>query len=523
MALSSQSSSRTSPGLSQRFRLLDVMSMRERRRVILNLFSIAVLIGAPIVAILGTLVEWGNPTFWDDMLPLLVLMTLATVAALITLRMIHAQQLKGAFYTIIPVVSLVTLVAAIYYGGVNQSLITSILLVIMFTVGLVATWREIWRYGLLLFVAYAVVALLEAFDVFERLGLRIVQANGEVLSGVVMVGGVLFAVSLITTIFLTAIFSRAMAEYVSQSEHWASDMLRANEQLMEKNIQQIELGTELSTAAAELSAASQQQASGATEQASAVSEVTSTIEELGFTARQIASASDQVSVAAQQTLESLATGQQSVDEAIQGLERIKSRVQEVSTRVLSLGERSQHISEIIALIDDVSDETHLLALNAAIEAAGAGEYGRRFAVVAAEVKNLANRTLAAAREVKGVIAEIQTATNASVMATEESVKEVEQGVHLAHRAGQEMDSIVVLGERTAQLTQEISLATAQQQTASEQVVETMREIAEVSRQTAAGSRQTAEAASTLTAIAARLHSLVNIDSQSEAGRRHEHI
>jgi len=122
--------------------------------------------------------------------------------------------------------------------------------------------------------------------------------------------------------------------------------------------------------------------------------------------------------------------------------------------------------------------------------------------------------LAASREVKDVIAEIQAATNASVLATEESVKEVEQGVSLAHRAGQEMDSIVVLGEHTAQLAQEISLATAQQQTASEQVVETMREIAEVSRQTAAGSRQTADAASKLTAIANRLHSLVNIEAHT---------
>jgi len=333
---------------------------------------------------------------------------------------------------------------------------------------------------------------------------------------VLVIGIVLFICGLLTTIALTTLFSRAMVEYAAQSEQWATDIMKANEQLMEKNIQQIELGTDLSLSAAELSAASQQQASGATEQASAVAEVSSTIEELGYTARQIAGASDQVTGAAQQTLESLASGQQSVDEAIQGLERIKGRVQEVSARVLSLGERSQHISEIIALIDDVSDETHLLALNAAIEAAGAGEHGRRFAVVAAEVKSLANRTLAAAREVKGVIAEIQAATNASVLATEESVKEVEHGVNLAHRAGQEMDSIVVLGERTAQLAQEISLATAQQQTASEQVVETMREIAEVSRQTAAGSRQTADAAAKLTAIAGRLHSLVNIDANARS-------
>ncbi|HEY1014774.1 MAG TPA: methyl-accepting chemotaxis protein, partial [Herpetosiphonaceae bacterium] len=334
------------------------------------------------------------------------------------------------------------------------------------------------------------------------------------LEGLGAITALLFVFAISTVMVLMTMFSRALEQASKQSEAWANDIMQVNEQLMEKNIQQIELGTSLSAAASELSSASQQQASGATQQASAVSEVSSTIEELGYTARQIASAADQVRDAAQQTLESLATGQQAVDEAIHGMERIKGRVQEVSTRVLSLGERSQQISEIIALIDDVSDETHLLALNAAIEAAGAGEHGRRFAVVAAEVKSLANRTLAAAREVKGVIAEIQTATNASVLATEDSVKEVENGVELAHRAGQVMDSIVVLGERTAQFAQEISLATAQQQTASEQVVETMRDIAEVSRQTASGSRQTAEAATTLTSIAGKLHSLVNIDANS---------
>jgi methyl-accepting chemotaxis protein len=302
--------------------------------------------------------------------------------------------------------------------------------------------------------------------------------------------------------------SRDLSRVVAQSQERAEELLRKTEQLMEKNIQQVELGSELAGAAQELQAASQQQASGATEQASAVTQVSTTIEELGSTARQIAQSSDHVAQAAQQTLENLSSGQDAVDESIQAMERIRGRVGDVSTRVLSLGERSQQIGEIIDLIDDISDETHLLALNAAIEAAGAGEHGRRFAVVAAEVKSLANRTLAAAKEVKGVIAEIRQATAAAVLAAEEGSKEVERGVELAHRAGQTMDNIVMAAERTAQSAAEIGLATAQQQSASEQVVETMREIAEVARQTALGSRQMAESAAILTGIADRLHGIV---------------
>lgn len=305
--------------------------------------------------------------------------------------------------------------------------------------------------------------------------------------------------------------SRDLSRALAESHSRAEELLRNTEQLMEKNIQQVELGSELAAAAAELQANSQQQAGGASEQASAVSEVSTTIEELGSTARQIAQAAEHVSEAAQQTLEQLSSGQDAVDESIQAMERIRQRVQDISTRVLGLGERSQQIGEIIDLIDDISDETHLLALNAAIEAAGAGEYGRRFAVVAAEVKSLANRTLAAAKEVKGVIAEIRQATSAAVLAAEEGSKEVERGVELAHRAGQVMDNIVMVAERTAQAAAEIGLATAQQQSASEQVVETMREIAEVARQSALSARQMAESAAKLTAIAARLHGIANID------------
>ena len=160
------------------------------------------------------------------------------------------------------------------------------------------------------------------------------------------------------------------------------------------------------------------------------------------------------------------------------MDRIRVRMQDISSRVLNLGERSQQIGEIIDLINDLSDETHLLALNAAIEAAGAGEHGRRFAVVAAEVKSLANRALSAAKEGKGVIAEIQQATNSAVLAAEEGGKEVQRGVALAHSAGELMNEIVMAAERTAQSGAEISLATAQQQSASDQVVETMREIAD---------------------------------------------
>jgi methyl-accepting chemotaxis protein len=291
-----------------------------------------------------------------------------------------------------------------------------------------------------------------------------------------------------------------------ESDLRAQEIMKNNETLMEKNIQQVTLAAQLSVSATDLSATARQQASGSTEQASAISEVTSTIEEMGYTARQIAQSSENVAQLAEQTLEAVGQGQSSVDESVAAMEGIKGRVQELADKVLALGEHSQRIGEIMEIINNIADETHLLALNAAIESAGAGEHGRRFAVVAAEVKNLANRSLESSKEVRGIIAEIQRATNASVMAAEQGLKETEHGAEQVYQAGRSMEEIVLLAQRTSQASQEISLATTQQRTASEQIVETMREIAEVANQTAEGSRQVAEAAAMLSGIGEQLQS-----------------
>jgi methyl-accepting chemotaxis protein len=385
-------------------------------------------------------------------------------------------------------------------GGITGPVFFAYTIPVM-AAGLVGRSGEGIRLFVVSFVCYALLTLLQSFDILTPV--LILSGTAQTILFVVafgVVGGLLA--------YLAALWSQSTALFASQTNDQSEALFHSNQKLLEKNIQQVELGSDLSTAAAQLLTASHQQASGATEQASAVTEVSTTIEELGSTARQIAIAAEQVAEASRQTLENLSEGQSAVDNSIQAMERIRGRMQDVSTRVLNLGERSQQIGEIIDLINDLSDETHLLALNAAIEAAGAGEHGRRFAVVAAEVKSLANRALAAAKEVKGVIAEIQQATNSAVLAAEEGGKEVERGVELAHSAGQVMDAIVMVAERTAQSGAEISLATAQQQSASEQVVETMREIADVARQTAAGSRQMAESAQMLTAIAERLHGIV---------------
>jgi methyl-accepting chemotaxis protein len=312
--------------------------------------------------------------------------------------------------------------------------------------------------------------------------------------------------------YVTRRNATSLRDAIQESEGRAQAMMETHETLMEKNIQQVELSTQLGNSAIDLSATSRQQASGSAEQASAITQVTSTIEEMGYTAKQIAQSAENVAGVAEQTLEAVGRGQAAVDESVSAMEGIKGRVQELADKVLALGERSQRIGEIIEIINDIADETHLLSLNAAIESAGAGEFGRRFAVVAAEIKNLANRAIESSKEVRGIIAEIQGATNASVMASEEGLKETERGVRRVYEAGRAIEQIVMLAQRTSESAQEISLATTQQRTASEQIVETMREIAEVANQTAEGSRQLADAAAMITAIAGRMQSSEQADA-----------
>ncbi|HEX2912508.1 MAG TPA: methyl-accepting chemotaxis protein [Chloroflexia bacterium] len=270
-----------------------------------------------------------------------------------------------------------------------------------------------------------------------------------------------------------------------------------------------EQAVKVSSAAAQISTASNQSASATIEQAGAVAQATVTMEELSHTAQQIAEAASAVAIAAEQTLDSASEGQETVKESINGINSLKNQVRNITDRILALSERSQRVGHIIDQVASIADQTHLLALNAAIESAGAGEHGKRFAVVAANVKQLAERSRQATKDVQAVLEEIQAATNASVMATEQGMKEAERGVMLAHRTGEANESIILMVERTVQLASGISLATQQQRSASEQVVTSMRELAGVIQEAAASARQSSALATSLDEIAWELRRLTS--------------
>jgi methyl-accepting chemotaxis protein len=186
------------------------------------------------------------------------------------------------------------------------------------------------------------------------------------------------------------------------------------------------------------------------------------------------------------------------------MDAIASRVDSIAARALSLGEKSQQIGRILEVIDDLADQTNLLALNAAIEAARAGEHGRGFAVVASEVRKLAERSQESAGRIQTIVAEIQTETNATILASEDGAREVHEGTRLARGAADSLERIAEMVDETTVASREISIATQQQRSASEQVVTAMAQVSDVSRQYAAGSQQAADSADELAGLAGRM-------------------
>ncbi|MBI5677911.1 MAG: HAMP domain-containing protein [Planctomycetes bacterium] len=264
----------------------------------------------------------------------------------------------------------------------------------------------------------------------------------------------------------------------------------------------------ISTAAVEMLSSSEEQSSGTSELAASVGEITATIEELSTSAKQIAANAESVAKVAEDSETTCHHGMEAVSASIHIMEDIKGVTQDSASKILSLSEKAQKIGDVLGIIKEIAGETHLLALNASIEASAAGEFGKRFGVVAAEVRRLAERTKTSAEEIKGVVSEIQVATNAAVLSTEQSVKNVEKGVGVVQKAGQSIESILDLTKETTDASKQIVMATQQQKSATEQVAVTMKEISEVVGQTAAGLKQTTAAVAELNKLADDLKEIV---------------
>jgi len=218
----------------------------------------------------------------------------------------------------------------------------------------------------------------------------------------------------------------------------------------------------LTTSARKMMEINYRQAVNSEEQASSIAVVSNTATDLAGSARDITDSALAVAVMAEESSQSCGAGTADMHNATDGMIHLKKNVQEIARSMLLLGENSHKIGGIIEIIDDISDQTNLLAINAAIEAAGAGEAGRRFAVVAQEVRRLAERTVDATEQINALIIEIQKGTNSTVMITEEGLKSVDTASTLVDKARLSFDNIQMMVDETARAARSITSTTKEQ-------------------------------------------------------------
>ena len=270
----------------------------------------------------------------------------------------------------------------------------------------------------------------------------------------------------------------------------------------------VENSHEVAAAANQLHSTSEQIATGAEEVAAQTGTVATASEEMAATSSEIAQSCHRAATGGEDATGRARDGRMVVEQTVQVMNRIATQVKASASTVEGLGERSDQIGAIIGTIEDIADQTNLLALNAAIEAARAGEQGRGFAVVADEVRALAERTTRATREIGEMIKSIQSETKAAVSAMEEGVREVESGTREAAKSGQSLEEILrQISEVTEQVNQ-IATAAEEQTATTGEITNNILQITEVVQDTSKGAHTCATAASHLAGLSQDLQRLV---------------
>ncbi len=264
----------------------------------------------------------------------------------------------------------------------------------------------------------------------------------------------------------------------------------------------------LSSTSSEIAASVTEHERTASIQAASVSETTATMDELDASFQHSGEIADAAAERASEALKLAEEGNRSVRHTVHGMESVRDKVAVIAEQILRLSEQTSQIGNITILVSDLANQTNLLALNAAVEAARAGEHGRGFAVVASEIRKLADQSKQSADRIRELVGDVQNATNATVMATEEGTKTVQASIERSQVAARAFDELAHSLDTLYESAQQSSLGIRQQIAAVRQVVEAMDSVNAGARETASGIGQTKVGVDRIQDTSAELRSIV---------------
>jgi methyl-accepting chemotaxis protein len=265
-----------------------------------------------------------------------------------------------------------------------------------------------------------------------------------------------------------------------------------------------DVATEIQRSTSEILHSSERMRQGAEVQAAQIRTASDAVNAMSHTTQRMAENADAATQTSLKATQAAVKGGASVAETIKGMQRIRATVQSTGKKIKGLGERSLEIGAIIEVINEIATQTNLLALNAAIEAARAGEQGKGFAVVADEVRKLAERAARATKDITGLIKGIQVETSEAVTVMEEGTREVEEGTKLADQAGAALREIEQIVQQTASLVTDITRAAGDQVKVTESVVSSMDSILKQTQQTTIGVQDTVTTIGKMAELSKRL-------------------
>ncbi len=264
----------------------------------------------------------------------------------------------------------------------------------------------------------------------------------------------------------------------------------------------------IASSSAEILAATTEQAAGTNESMAAVTETVATVDEVAQTAMQSTQRARMVADAAQRAAEGGRAGQRAVLDSVAAMQLVQAQVETMAKGIVALAEQAQAIGEITTAVSDIAEQTKLLALNAAVESTRAGEHGRGFALVAAEIKALAGEAKESTTQVRRLLGEIQRATSAAVMATEQGTKQTAAAVRQVGQAGEIIGQLTIVIEESAQAAAQIVASAGQQALGMDQIRQAIANIHDATQQHLTATQQSEAAAQHLTVFGSRLVGLV---------------